>query len=240
MERIPYSKLTLQERAIRRLYGGEKTFVSNGWGWDYHKGKRGYWRGGHGMKAEDVAELFNISVDEVKRVKAIETDWTRELIVDCIFEFWNTHGRWPKVSELGKKQHHLPGERAMRAVFLRQPGYTRAQELIAEDKRLTAEMAITTPNATVRRTAIENFGFDKLIKKKLAVKINEDDFGILWQIGKMKFIEVTNSTPEPDGSFAKYFLRVPPEIKTAQQGVAWTFGVPTDGEWQNFSIETAT
>ena len=37
-------------------------------------------------------------------------------------------------------------------------------------------------------------------------------------------VKVVNSTPEPDGSFKDYFLRVPPEIVRAKQAVAWTFG----------------
>jgi hypothetical protein len=38
-------------------------------------------------------------------------------------------------------------------------------------------------------------------------------------------VEVINSTPELDGTFRTYFLRVPPETRTARQGVAWTFGM---------------
>ena len=36
-------------------------------------------------------------------------------------------------------------------------------------------------------------------------------------------VKVVNSTPEPDGSFKDYFLRVPPDMQTAHQAVAWTF-----------------
>lgn len=37
-------------------------------------------------------------------------------------------------------------------------------------------------------------------------------------------VKVVNSTPEPDGSYKDYFLRVPPTITTAHEAVAWTFG----------------
>jgi hypothetical protein len=37
-------------------------------------------------------------------------------------------------------------------------------------------------------------------------------------------VEVVNATPEPDGSRATYWLRVPPDIRSAHAGVAWTFG----------------
>jgi hypothetical protein len=38
-------------------------------------------------------------------------------------------------------------------------------------------------------------------------------------------VEVVNSTPEPDGTSRTYWLRVPPQTRTARAGVAWTFGV---------------
>lgn len=38
-------------------------------------------------------------------------------------------------------------------------------------------------------------------------------------------VEVVNSTPEPDGTHRTYYLRVPPSIRIARPGVAWTFGV---------------
>jgi hypothetical protein len=38
-------------------------------------------------------------------------------------------------------------------------------------------------------------------------------------------VEVLNSTPEPDGTRKTYFLRVPPNLRTAREAVAWTFGL---------------
>ena len=35
---------------------------------------------------------------------------------------------------------------------------------------------------------------------------------------------IFNATPDADGSRRRYFLRVPPHMRTAHQGVAWTFG----------------
>lgn len=36
--------------------------------------------------------------------------------------------------------------------------------------------------------------------------------------------KVLNSSPEPDGHFKTYVLRVPPQTQTVQQGIAWSFG----------------
>lgn len=38
-------------------------------------------------------------------------------------------------------------------------------------------------------------------------------------------VEVLNSTPEPDGSVVAYFPRVPPDVTTAREAIAWTFGM---------------
>ena len=38
-------------------------------------------------------------------------------------------------------------------------------------------------------------------------------------------VEVVNATPEPDGSFRDYLIRVPPRFRTARGAVAWTFGM---------------
>jgi hypothetical protein len=38
-------------------------------------------------------------------------------------------------------------------------------------------------------------------------------------------VEVINATPEPDGSRKRYWLRVPPYMRTAREAVAWTFGL---------------
>jgi hypothetical protein len=39
------------------------------------------------------------------------------------------------------------------------------------------------------------------------------------------FLELQNSTAEPDGSYKTYFLRVPPRFRTPKAAIAWTFGV---------------
>src|SRR5262249_23597685 len=60
--------------------------------------------------------------------------------------------------------------------------------------------------------------------------INQDDHGKLWHCTltaddePLHVVEVVNATPEPDGSYRRYFLRVPPASRTARQAVAWTFG----------------
>ena len=63
-----------------------------------------------------------------------------------------------------------------------------------------------------------------------AKKVHTDETGVLWRVDlpndePLVMVEVLNSTPEPDGTRRTYFLRVPPNTRTARQGVAWTFGL---------------
>ena len=39
-------------------------------------------------------------------------------------------------------------------------------------------------------------------------------------------VDVTNGSPEPDGTYKHYFLQVPATVRTAREGVAWTYGLP--------------
>jgi len=55
-------------------------------------------------------------------------------------------------------------------------------------------------------------------------------YGALWHCWvrgdePLTMLEVVNSSPEHNGSFKHYWLRVPPWITTARQAVAWTFSM---------------
>ena len=90
--------------------------------------------------------------------------------------------------------------------------------------------------AELKRVRMERMGAERYLKESGAAKIQEDEYGILW--GKPQFnaeallmVEVINATPEPDGSFKHYWLRVPPTTLTAHQGVAWSFGFDDPGDY---------
>lgn len=92
-------------------------------------------------------------------------------------------------------------------------------------------------NQEVRRIMMERYGVEKYFKESGAKKIHSDETGILYRKEmttiasggeNLVFVRVKNSTPEPDGSIKEYWLRVPPETKTAKEAVAWTFGQEAD------------
>jgi len=96
--------------------------------------------------------------------------------------------------------------------------------------RLTVERIRAEGNAEVRRVMLEYFGFDRYLRESQAIRVHEDETGVLWRVElpgdePLVMVEVVNSTPEPDGTRRTYFLRVPPRTVRAREGVAWTFSV---------------
>ncbi len=84
-------------------------------------------------------------------------------------------------------------------------------------------------NAEVRRVMIERYGPERYLMDSQAEEIHRDDFGILYRKETrfdepLVMVKVVNATPEPDGRFKDYFLRVPPTMERARQAGAWTFG----------------
>ena len=99
----------------------------------------------------------------------------------------------------------------------------------AADK-FTRERLLEEPNAEIRRVLIERVGHERFLSLTEAKPIHDDRCGKLYRINlpndePIVLIEVVNSTPEPEGYFKHYFLRVPPQIATAREAVAWTFGM---------------
>jgi hypothetical protein len=109
-------------------------------------------------------------------------------------------------------------------------------EVAAELPTLTVERIRAEDNAEVRRVMLEHFGFDRYLRESGATRTHADECGTLWRIAlpgdePLVMVEVVNATPEPDGTVRTYFLRVPPAIRTAREGVAWTFDL-TAAEYQ--------
>jgi hypothetical protein len=83
-------------------------------------------------------------------------------------------------------------------------------------------------NVEVRRVLIERYGWERYLHDSGAALVSRDAFGSLWRARAFEpgaLVEVENSTPEPDGSRKRYFLRVPPEMRSPREAVAWTFGI---------------
>lgn len=122
-------------------------------------------------------------------------------------------------------------------------GWVLLQRWMVQNDRLTPEQILRLPNALMRREGIERYGFQRMIEEGHAERVSQTDpiFGTLWRFSgespkqPMVMLEVVNRTAEPDGSYAHYFLRVPPEMTVPRQAAAWTFDVTTG--WEHFEYE---
>jgi hypothetical protein len=105
--------------------------------------------------------------------------------------------------------------------------------VILQTEPITVDMIHEERNIEVRRVLIERFGLANYLKRGSAIKIHQDQCGTLYSMGinndePIFVVHVINSTPEPDGTYNEYFLRVPPTMKRAREAVAWTFGLTED------------
>ena len=95
---------------------------------------------------------------------------------------------------------------------------------------ITVKHIETEENAEVRRVMIERMGYERYILESGAQLVHSDEIGALYRKElpddePLVVVHVVNSTPEPDGSLKRYALRVPPDMRTAREAVAWTFGL---------------
>jgi len=89
-------------------------------------------------------------------------------------------------------------------------------------------------NVEVRRMMLDIYGVERFLRDAGAEMIQKDECGELFirrfEPGRdpAVIVCVVNSTPEPDGHHRRYFIRVPPHVRTAREAVAWTFGLSAD------------
>ncbi len=107
-------------------------------------------------------------------------------------------------------------------------------KVIEAPETLGAAAIQAEPNVEIRRVMIERYGQERYLRESGAQQIHQDDWGTLWRVDipgdePLVMVEVVNSTPEPDGSFRNYMLRVPLQMRRAKQAVAWTFGLTEAG-----------
>jgi len=102
--------------------------------------------------------------------------------------------------------------------------------IIEKPERITAKIIMKESNAEIRRIMIDRMGAESFLRSAGAKRVQSDDFGTLYRVEipddePLQMVEVENSTAEPDGSFKRYMIRVPPHVDTAHDAVAWTWGL---------------
>lgn len=107
------------------------------------------------------------------------------------------------------------------------------QWVIEDPERLSVQYIENEKNVEVRTALVERYGEAKFLTDSGAKVVHEDEYGTLYQkwvddTYTLTMVKVTNSTANPDGTRTAYFLRVPNEVETAKEAVAWTFGLHKD------------
>lgn len=103
------------------------------------------------------------------------------------------------------------------------------EKVVLNPELITIKEIEEENNTEIKRLMIDRFGLDRFFIESGLKKLHEDKFGILYlrelpNDEPIVAVKVKNSTAESDGTFKDYFLRVPPDCKTAEEAVAWTFG----------------
>jgi len=104
------------------------------------------------------------------------------------------------------------------------------ERLVTNPRSLSVEEIVHEPDLAIRRAMLERLGCERFVRKAGLKPVQADRFGRLYRLDlhwtePIALVEVLNGTPELDGSRRRYFLCVPPTVRTAHQAVAWTFGL---------------
>lgn len=110
------------------------------------------------------------------------------------------------------------------------------RHVITNPEEITPESIAAERNIEARRVLTQLYGIERFLMEGNATCIHQDECGelfmqttepgrIRWATEPIMWLRVKNSTPEPDGTYRYYVLRVPPHMATARQAVAWTFGM---------------
>ena len=129
------------------------------------------------------------------------------------------------------------------------------EDIIMNRETITVSRIDNEDNAEIRRVMTELYGEANYIRDSKLTPIHKDSTGILYRKEipgdePICVVHLLNSTPEPDGNmsrkeaiktfgkkavdkisnldsdrFKQYWRGVPPDMKTAAEAVAWTFGL---------------
>jgi hypothetical protein len=103
-------------------------------------------------------------------------------------------------------------------------------DLIENPESITWRRINSEKNAEIRRVMMDIYGESRYLIDSDATEVDRSKYGTLYRLPirgdeSLVMVKVRNSTPEPDGTYKHYFLRVPPSIMSAKAAVAWTFGL---------------
>lgn len=99
------------------------------------------------------------------------------------------------------------------------------QDIVENKESLTAQRILSENNLEVRRIMMELKGEEAFIKEADAKLRQEDDFGKLWVVNIPGDEDLVMCEVVCPSTGRTYFLRVPPQTRTCQEGLAWSGGM---------------
>lgn len=208
-----------------------------------------------GRTAKEIGELLGLDTQEVlalRREYRGQT-WTKKECAEAFLKWFreDEKGRFPPQSKMNPV-NGLPTINTLIKLFKsnnqqwlwRSDAYE--QCVRATIKLMKPAEVLRIRNATWRRDAVEYFGIAAVLRHAEVVD-DDPDHGRLLKTPRMDevgsndphtlYLEVKNSTPEPDGTYAIYHLRVPPKMSCSKEARAWTFDI---SPWQTFQLGSET
>lgn len=114
-------------------------------------------------------------------------------------------------------------------------GINVSKQVVESPETMTPAQIDGESNAEVRRVMIERFGQARYLLEGNAKVLHKDEWGTLYRKDRpgdtpIVMVKVVNSTPEVDGTFKDYFIRVHPELRPMTKGKEdrWELGEPQE------------
>jgi hypothetical protein len=119
------------------------------------------------------------------------------------------------------------------------------QQIVERPETLSVAQIRDEENVEVRRVMLKRFGAERFMAESNATLRSEDDWGKLWEIPEapdepdkpLVLVEMLNSTPESDGSVHIFHERVPPDMTSPLQALAWQAQL-TPSEYEQLGQQT--
>jgi len=90
---------------------------------------------------------------------------------------------------------------------------------LLENLEITIEDILKCSNQELKQRALKKFGYERFIQETNPEIIDKDGENELLKIEDLVFVLVKDASTD-----RKYLLRVPPQMKTVKEAIAWTFG----------------
>ncbi len=102
-------------------------------------------------------------------------------------------------------------------------GVRLSEHIILRPETITVDEILAERNAEIRRVMIERYGAGRFLIDAGAKEISRDKYGVLYRKEFSDDEPLVMVKVKDPSTIREYFLRVPPDIKSAHAAVAWTF-----------------